>query len=169
MRTLVLNAGYEPLQLVGWQRAMCLILSEKAEVVSDYGDVVRTVTAEYELPSVIRLKRYVCAVKRFGIVRCTRKNILIRDRHHCQYCGVHCKSSNVTIDHILPRSLGGKTVWSNVVAACHSCNRKKGDRLLHRSGFALKTKPKSPIWYDLIDEFDELAAKDWLPFLKVAG
>ena len=146
MRTLVLNAGYEPMQLISWQRALCLVLSNKAEVVAQYDQVVRSVSTVLPLPSVVRLVDYVQVVSRFGLVRCNRKNILLRDRHQCQYCGVLCRHSDISIDHIIPRSLGGKTSWTNVVAACHGCNRRKGALLLEDTGMRLLRVPRRPTW-----------------------
>ena len=109
MRTLVLNAGYEPMQLISWQRALCLVMADKAEVIAQYDSVVRSVSKAIPLPSVVRLVRYVQVVSRFGFVRCTRKNVLLRDRYQCQYCGVKCRHGAISIDHVMPRSRGGKT------------------------------------------------------------
>ena len=170
MRTLVLNAGYEPMQLISWQRALCLVLSQKAEVVAEYDHQVRSVARSFSLPSVVRLKRYVQIVKNFGLVRCTRKNILLRDRYQCQYCGVRCTHNSATIDHVMPRSKGGKTTWSNVVVACHPCNRKKGNRLLERISMRLKRKPRRPSWKELMaDEDGKEPNHEWLPWLDYAG
>lgn len=164
MRTLILNAGYEPMQLVNWQRALCLVLIGKAEIIAEYNRLVRTVSSAFPLPSVVRLVRYVRMVKRIGMVRCTRRNILLRDNYQCQYCGVHCHPNSVTIDHVIPRSKGGKTQWNNVVAACASCNRKKGSRSLEDAGMNLLNKPKRPSWQDIIRE-DGPYLEEWLPYL----
>ena len=169
MRTLVLNAGYEPMQLISWQRAICLVLAQKAEVVAEYGAKVRSVSRSFSLPSVVRLKQYVRVVSRLGLVRCTRKNVLLRDGYQCQYCGVKCRQSSVTIDHVLPRSRGGKMTWTNVVAACHTCNRKKGNRLLEKTGMVLRNMPSRPSWKDLIGDQHRSYATEWLPYLDYAG
>ena len=124
MRTLVLNSGFEPMLLISWERAICLVLSEKAEVISAYNEYIRTVSRSFPLPSVIKLNAYVKLVRRFGVVRCTRRNIMLRDRHECQYCGVKCNPSLATIDHVIPRAQGGLTTWENVVVSCPSCNRR---------------------------------------------
>lgn len=165
LRTLVLNAGYEPVQLVSWQKALCLVLSEKAEVVALYEAVARSVTQQFRLPSVVRLVRYVRAVSRLTMVRCTRKNVLLRDRYQCQYCGVKCRQQTISIDHVVPRSKGGKTVWTNVVAACHTCNRKKANRSPERAGMKLMREPRRPHWADLIEDPAREAEADWLPYL----
>lgn len=169
MRTLVLNAGYEPMQLVSWQRALCLVLSQKAEVIARYDAVVRSVSAEVQLPSVVRLVRYVQVVSRLGLVRCTRKNVLLRDHYQCQYCGVKCRPGAITIDHVVPRSRGGKTTWTNVVAACHTCNRRKGSRSVEAAGLVLLKVPRRPSWRDLMDDLSRDSGGDWLPYLDLTG
>lgn len=165
MRTLVLNAGYEPMQLVSWQRAICLVLSEKAEIISEYDERVRTVSQSFGLPSVVRLKRYVRIVRQFSLARCSRKNILIRDNYSCQYCGVKCSSATATVDHVIPRSKGGKTVWNNVVVACSPCNLKKGNMWLKNTDMRLLRQPKRPHWREMLGT-PENEADDWLPYLK---
>ena len=167
MRTLVLNAGYEPMQLVSWQRALCLVFAAKAEIVAEYDKVVRTISTSFKLPSVVRLKRYVRVARRLGLVRCTRKNVFLRDRFRCQYCGAHCSAGHITIDHVVPRSKGGRTMWNNVVAACPACNRKKGDRDLKESGMRLVHHPRRPTWSEIMGSGDtEPYVSDWLPFLE---
>jgi len=165
MRTLVLNAGFEPIHLVSWQKALCLVISSKAEIVAEYDEVVRSVSHMFKLPSVVRLKRYVRSFQRVMSVRCTRKNILLRDRGQCQYCGVFCSSNSITIDHINPKSKGGKTTWDNVVAACPTCNRKKGDKSIERCGMKLIKAPKRPTWLELFAEFHREEFDYWRGFL----
>jgi 5-methylcytosine-specific restriction endonuclease McrA len=164
MRTLVLNAGYEPMQLISWERAICLVLSQKAEMVAAYDRVVRSVSAAFPLPSVVRLKTYVRVVRRYTFVKCTRKNILLRDRSQCQYCGTLCKTGKITIDHIIPRCRGGKTQWENVVAACRTCNHHKGNLTLEQSGLTLSRKPKRPVWHDLLLDHEGITVDAWSPY-----
>ena len=165
MRTLVLNAAYEPIHLVSWQKAMCLVFTAKAEIVAEYDHMVRSVTHLFKLPSVVRLKRYVRTFKRTMNARCTRRNVLMRDRYKCQYCGISCSISTITIDHVMPRSRGGKTVWDNVVAACHPCNRRKADRTPMEAGLPLLKIPKRPTWVDLLEESHRDLLDSWMPFL----
>jgi len=156
--------------LVNWQRAICLVLSDKAEIISQYNDQnIRTVTQSFAMPSVVRLTRYVRLVRRFGIVRCTRRNIILRDKCQCQYCGVQCSLASVSIDHIIPRSKGGRTVWDNVVAACQSCNRSKGDSTLEESRMILIRAPRQPSWRELLGEVDFPIEPDWLRYLDYAS
>lgn len=169
MRTLVLNAGYEPMQLISWQRALCLVLQEKAEIVARYDAVVRSVSHSFRLPSVVRLVRYVQVLTRFGVVRCTRKNVLLRDHHQCQYCGVKCHQDAITIDHVVPRAKGGKTTWNNVVAACHPCNRKKGSRNLADTGMILMKQPRRPSFKELMGDGADDTLIEWLPYISQTG
>lgn len=169
MRTLVLNAGYEPMQLISWQRALCLVLSDKAEIVARYDTEVRSVSTSIKLPSVVRLVRYVRVISRFGVVRCTRKNVLLRDNLQCQYCGVSCREGAITIDHVVPRAKGGKTTWNNVVAACHPCNRKKGSRNLADTGMVLAKQPRRPSFRELMGENGQDSLMEWLPYMSQAG
>jgi len=157
------------MQLISWQRALCLVLSEKAEVVANYDTVVRSVTRSVRLPSVVRLIRYVRVVSRLGFVRCTRKNVLLRDGYQCQYCGVKCRPGAISIDHVMPRSRGGKTVWHNIVAACHACNRKKGSKTPEEAGMLLLRPARRPHWRELIDDLSRTAVGDWLPYLDLSG
>jgi len=166
MRTLLLNAGYEPMMLVGWQRALCLVLSDKAEIVEEYSDVVRTISKSYKMPSVIRLNRYVRFITRFGVAKCNRRNILIRDQYRCQYCGILCSNRTASIDHIIPRSKGGTTDWFNVVLACHDCNRSKGNKSVKEAGFKLRSKPKAPSWRELITAGHAYVDSTWMPYVE---
>ena len=168
-RTLVLNAGYEPLQLVNWRRAMCLIFSSKAEIVSEYRESISTVSTSYALPSVIRLNRYIHRNHRLGLVSCSRKNVLLRDRHQCQYCGVYCRPATTTIDHVIPKSKGGLSTWENLVTACSHCNRKKGSKLLTDISMKLLKKPRRPRWNDLLRETQKHISEDWKAYLDYVG
>lgn len=170
-RTLVLNAAYEPIHLISWEKAMCLVFTSKAEIVAEYDHMIRSVSQIFKMPSVVRLKKYVRTFKRTMNARCTRRNVLMRDRYTCQYCFHGCNTSTITIDHVMPRSRGGKTTWDNVVAACHPCNRKKADRTPEESGMLLAKKPRRPTWVDLLEESHRDLLESWMPFLlsKAAG
>lgn len=120
-RVLVLNQSYEPLMVIGARRAIILLLSEKVESLENYREIIHSVYLSMPLPSVIKLKEY-ARIRRKEIVL-SRKNILKRDNHTCQYCGK--KSVPMTIDHIISRNKGGQDSWDNLVAACVPCNTKK--------------------------------------------
>jgi len=170
MRTLILNSGYEPMQLVSWERALCLVFSEKAEIIATYSDrSIRTISTSFEMPSVVRLKRYVRVVRTFGVVKCTRKNILVRDRFECQYCGLRCSAAAATLDHVMPASRGGKTTWDNIVTSCADCNRKKGNRTPSEAGMLLRSRPRRPTWREWLERWQQDLDDSWMPYLDLAG
>ena len=144
MRTLVLNAGYEPLNTVSWQRAVCLVLLYKAEVVEESDKMIRSLKRSIALPKIIRLHAYISPYQIMGKAKCNRKNVLIRDKNICQYCGVTLSAKTATVDHIIPKSKGGKSSFMNLVACCTKCKNKKADRELKKSGLRLLSKPYKP-------------------------
>lgn len=139
VRSLVLNATYEPLSVVSGRRAAVLVLNERADMVHPSGDVLRSARVEVEVPSVVRLRYFVRVPypRRNAI---TRRGVFARDGNRCQYCGAKAES----IDHIRPRSKGGPHTWDNVVAACRPCNTKKRDRLLKDTNMRLRRPPRPP-------------------------
>ncbi|WP_026551691.1 HNH endonuclease [Arthrobacter sp. H20] len=139
MRTLVLNAGYEPLAVVTFRRALVLVLAGKASVVAEGEDPVIGPNEILSRPSVILLNRYVKLPYRHSVV-VTRRGVLRRDNHRCAYCG---KSAS-TIDHVYPRSRGGDSSWENLVACCLTCNHDKGDKTLAALGWRLRSTPQPP-------------------------
>ncbi len=144
-RVLLLNATYEPLQLVSPRRAVLLIVDDRAEavVVPAEPTVFHSLHLSIEVPSVLRLFHVVKMPSRTRTPPMTRRSVLQRDRHTCAYCG----SDADTIDHIRPRSRGGRNEWTNVVAACRNCNFRKGDRMLEELGWRLRVNPVAPDGY----------------------
>jgi 5-methylcytosine-specific restriction endonuclease McrA len=142
MRTLVLNASFEPLCVVSARRAVLLVLDEKVEVIEAGGPerVFHSQRWEVQVPSVVRLKRYIKVPRNRSIPLNTR-TVLARDRHKCAYCG----EKATTIDHVDPRANMGPHLWENVVAACQRCNNKKGHRSLEEMGWTLLIEPRRPI------------------------
>ncbi len=137
---LVLNANFEPINVCDIHRAIGLVLTEKASLVLNGRGELHTAHFTFPIPSIIRLQNMVPAPHPEAPL--SRREILRRDHYTCQYCG---KVTNIlTIDHVVPRSLGGKHEWNNVVAACPSCNHRKGGRLLKDTGMHLLHSPKSP-------------------------
>ena len=135
---LVLNADYRPLSyyplsLWSWQDSIKSVFLDRVSIVNYYDKIIRSPSFSMKLPSVIALKSY---VKPISNPNFTRFNVFLRDKFSCQYCG---SNKELTFDHLLPRSKGGKTDWDNVVTACSSCNVKKGGRLLNKSGCLLYT------------------------------
>ena len=137
---LVLNSNYEPLDVCKVKRAISLIVQKKAETVETNTGVIRSTSLEFEVPSVIRLLYYVKKPKLE--LRLSRKGILLRDNYTCQYCGK--RGGDMTIDHVVPKRLGGKSVWENLVCACKECNHKKGDKTLEEANMKLIREPKAP-------------------------
>jgi 5-methylcytosine-specific restriction endonuclease McrA len=125
---LVLNASYEPINICGARRALILVLKGVARTEEEQGAAVHAARLLVPMPSVIRLLEYRRIPHQTRAL--SRKNILLRDRNSCQYCGVVLPAGELTLDHVVPRSRGGLSTWENLVACCHACNRKKGNHLL---------------------------------------
>ncbi len=126
---LVLNASYEPINICGARRALVLVLKGVARTEEEQGATLHAQTLRVPMPSVIRLLEYRRIPHQTRAL--SRKNILLRDHNMCQYCQTVLTASELTLDHVVPRSRGGLSTWENLVACCHSCNRRKGNQLLH--------------------------------------
>lgn len=144
-QTLLLNATYEPLKIVNWQKAITLWCQGKVEVISVYDREVHSVSFTIRLPSVIRLLRYIRIRRRFDYVPFSRANIYARDDHTCQYCGESSSTSELTFDHVQPVARGGGKDWENIVTCCIACNRKKGGRTPAEAGMQLVRMPRRPV------------------------
>lgn len=147
---LVLNADYRPLSyfplsLWSWQNTLKAVFLERVNIVSEYDRVVRSPSIEIRLPSVIALKNYIRPAKHPAF---TRFNLFLRDRFICQYCA---DNSELTFDHLVPRSRGGRTTWSNVTTACAPCNLRKGGRTLEESHMRPAQMPYRPTTFELMD------------------
>jgi 5-methylcytosine-specific restriction endonuclease McrA len=141
---LLLNISYEPLKVINWKKAITLLCLGKVEVIEEYGHEIHSVSFTIKLPSVVRLLKMVKRNK--SPVKFSRQNIYARDRYRCQYCGNKHASEELTYDHILPKSRGGKTEWNNIVTCCIECNRKKGGRTPREAQMSLIRKPIRPTW-----------------------
>ena len=141
-RVLVLNASYEPLNVCTLRRAHVLVWKGKAEIIESQAKPLRSATTAFERPHVIRLVSYV-RVPRGVSRRISRRVLFARDGWQCAYCG--SSSNRLTLDHVVPRSRGGESVWENVVTSCAPCNHRKGDRLLEETSMTLRTTPKPPL------------------------
>jgi 5-methylcytosine-specific restriction endonuclease McrA len=142
-RVLVLNATYEPLNVVSVRRAVLLLLKEKAEIVEATEAWLHSERLALPMPIVIRLVYYVRIPRRFSLPL-SRRTVLARDHYTCQYCNAQPGKAQLTIDHVLPRSRGGETRWENVVTACAACNRRKGDRTPVEAIMPLLRQPRRP-------------------------
>lgn len=165
MRTLVLNAGYEPLAVVSFRRALLLVLNDKATIVEHVvHDPVLGIDGTYERPAVIVLTRYV-RIPNARRVPVTRRGVLRRDAHRCAYCG---KAAS-TIDHVLPRSRGGSNSWENLVACCLRCNNLKSDHTPQEMGWELRWLPKPPRGPQWTVRGTERTDPMWEPYLSLAA
>lgn len=143
-QTLVLNATYEPLRIVSWQKAITLLFKDKVEVLAVHDRQVRGVSLRIQLPSVLRLLRHVRVKRAASMLPFSRANVYARDNHRCQYCGNEFLPTQLTFDHVIPVARAGRKDWDNIVTCCIPCNRKKGDRLPEEAGMRLVRAPRRP-------------------------
>lgn len=165
MRTLLLDNTYFPVKIVSWQKAMVLLLTGKAEVVVDYNDrSIRSASAVFNLPMILKLNRRHHGDK---VVRFTRMNVFLRDKCRCQYCAEYFAPHELTFDHVLPQSKGGKTSWENIVTCCTPCNTKKGARSPREAQMRLLKSPRRPNWSATLclklKADDPIEWHDWIP------
>jgi 5-methylcytosine-specific restriction endonuclease McrA len=163
-RSLLLNASYEPLCVVPTRRAVVLVLTAKAVVIEAAETVLHSEHLSVPEPVVIRLTRYVRVPYR-SRAPLSRQGVLARDGHRCQYCG----GSAETLDHVLPRSKGGRHVWENLVAACRRCNHTKADRTLDELGWSLGRAPVAPRGVQRLLLGHGRWEPAWTPYVAVAA
>jgi 5-methylcytosine-specific restriction endonuclease McrA len=160
-KVLVLNASYEPLNITGWRRAVILMLKGKAEQIEHNG---KYLYRDFPLPTVIRLRQYVTVPYRE--IPLTRRNILNRDNHSCQYCGY--TGSDLTLDHVIPRSRGGVDSWENLTTACMRCNVKKGSRSPKEANLLLRNQPRRPhssLHYEAASQINNGTHAEWRKYV----
>jgi 5-methylcytosine-specific restriction endonuclease McrA len=160
-KVLVLNASFEPLNITSWRRAIVLIIKGKAEQVEHNG---RVIYAGLPLPTVIRLKHYVRVP--YKDIPLTRRNLLQRDNHRCQYCGY--AGEGLTLDHVVPRSRGGEDSWENMVAACVRCNVKKGNRTPKEASMMLRNPPRKPhssLYFEVSRQIRSGGHQEWKKYV----
>ncbi|GMQ80928.1 MAG: HNH endonuclease [Rhodothermia bacterium] len=158
---LVLNQDYRALTITSVRRATVLVLLQKAELVeSESGRFIRSPSLQVPWPSIVRLKVFVRVP--YKKIMITRKNVLRRDRHRCQYCS---SRDQLTIDHVFPKSRGGKDTWENLVAACIPCNNRKGNRTPSEASMKLSRTPFRPSYVMYIRDFVGSLDDTWKPYL----
>lgn len=150
---LVLNAdfrplSYFPLSIWSWQDAVKAVWLDRVSVLSEYETAVHSPRMTMRLPSVIALKEYIPSARRPAF---TRFNVFLRDEFSCQYCGVDRPSHDLTFDHVIPRSRGGRTTWENVVTACGPCNLRKAAMLPKECRMYPRQTPRQPTSWELQD------------------
>jgi 5-methylcytosine-specific restriction endonuclease McrA len=163
---LVLNASYEPLNVTSVRRAHVLVYKGKAEIVEHLAKPLRSAAKDFVWPHVIRLVSYVRVPKSVQR-KISRRALFARDGWRCQYCGA--EGGKMTLDHVLPRSRGGESIWENVVTSCAPCNLRKGDRLLEESGLQLGRLPKAPAPVLFIHLAAPKIPDGWQPYLRSFG
>jgi len=142
--TLMLSISYEPLRIISWKRAITLLTLGKVEVLETYDEEVRSVSFSIKMPAVVRLLRLFRINKQ--PVRFSRQNVYYRDDFTCQYCGKRLPTTELTFDHVIPRVLGGKTEWTNIVTCCIPCNVRKRGKTPQEAGMTLLRQPRRPKW-----------------------
>ena len=147
--TLLLDSHYQPLGIINWQKAITLLLQEKAEVLTEGHEIIRTVTRRYNVPRVLRLlKRGYQKYK----ASFSKRSIYLRDKGICAYCNLKLTPKTLTIDHVLPKCQGGKHTWSNVVTACKPCNNRKAGYTPDQAEMPLMYPPRVPSRMELIKQ-----------------
>ena len=162
-QVLVLNASYEPLNVTSVRRAHVLVFKGKAEVIEELDQPLRSATSTFPWPHVIRLVQYV-RVPRTLQRKISRRALFARDGWRCMYCGSN--GGRLTLDHVVPRSRGGESVWENVVTSCAPCNMRKGNRLLEEASMTLRAKPRIPAPVLFIHLATPRIPLGWQPYLN---
>lgn len=158
---LVLNQNYEPLNVCSWKRAVILIFLGKAEIIEKNDHTLRSLNWSTPCPSVVRLFIYVKNNRKKVVLN--KKNILKRDNFTCQYCGK--QNVVLTIDHIIPKDMGGKDEWENLVCACTDCNGKKSNRTPESANMTLKKVPRAPNYLFYFQNYMGIKDERWKPYL----
>jgi 5-methylcytosine-specific restriction endonuclease McrA len=162
-QVLVLNASYEPLNVCSVRRAHVLVFKGKAEVIEKLERPLHSASSTYPWPHVIRLMTYV-RVPRTVQRKISRRALFARDGWRCVYCGT--SSGRLTLDHVVPRSRGGESIWENVVTSCAPCNLRKGNRLLDEAAMQLPAKPRPPAPVLFIRHAAPKIPTGWQPYLR---
>ena len=165
-RVLVLNASYEPINVCNVRRATVLVLKERAEIIERGEGALHSERLTFERPCVIRLVRYVRVPRDVHRRKITRKAVLARDEWTCQYCGR--QTAGLTVDHVIPRSRGGLSVWENIVTSCAPCNRKKGNLTPREASMHPRSSPRPPGPTVFIQLASPRIPVAWEPYLVAA-
>lgn len=164
-KTLVLNSAYEPIGTISWTRALVLDILKKVIVVKYYEDFeARSISRIFKCPAIISIKDYINVSNKY--LRYSKTNIFERDNYICQYCGKQKKWDELTIDHVVPRSMGGDSKFENVVTACKGCNQWKGNNTPEDAGMRLLKQPTKPLWQNVALKTKN-APKEWEEFLCI--
>jgi 5-methylcytosine-specific restriction endonuclease McrA len=164
-KTLLLTPWYLPVKILRWQDAVKMRYEGTADVVVEYDDEIRSPSVTWKVPAVIRLRKMARNDKR--AVKFSRVNVYQRDGYRCQYCRHKFAARDLSYDHVVPRSAGGRTCWENIVSACKPCNTRKGNRTCDDAGMFPATRPVAPrslpVASPIIDR--RSAPDEWLPYV----
>tara|TARA_R110000751_G_scaffold158980_1_gene264683 strand:+ start:1539 stop:2039 length:501 start_codon:yes stop_codon:yes gene_type:complete len=160
---LKLDSSFKPIEIISGEKAFLLTWLKKAYTIQYSDKWVHSATEAFQVPSVIVLFQYID--EKFFTLPCTRKNILIRDDNRCQYCAKKFWESELTIDHVIPKSKEGKLIWINVVSACKPCNQKKRDYLVENSPVSLIRVPVRPTYRSIIKKKIKTSNLQWKEYL----
>lgn len=169
---LLLNASYEPLAVIPRRRAISLLLRDCVDAAAEDNMTIRSALRTLEIPTVLRLRRYINAPRRG--VRWTRTGVLQRDLYHCIYCGVgigdvrrgkKMRKEDMTLDHLMPKSRHGRNTWTNTACACSPCNQRKGNRTPHEAGMRLLWEPRRPRVHYLVASGE--IPESWKIYLEI--
>ena len=164
-RVLKLDSSYRPIQIISWQDAISMVLTDRAVLVESRKDArINSANKSFPVPAVIAIKRYVN--KGRISLRVTRRNLFWRDNYTCQYCNTKFSKEQLTIDHVTPKSAGGPKTWENIVAACKKCNQKKGSKLPRDAGMMPLKRPESPSPSMFCDFADGSIDDMWKKYLE---
>jgi len=163
-RALVLNSAWMPIETITWEDAFKMIFNGRAKAIDYYDVIVRTPNDEFFVPAVLVLTDYYKIPKRAVIY--SKKLVYERDKWTCQYCRKKLTTKTATIDHVRPRSLGGRSNFENCVASCESCNSRKANKTLRRGGFTLIKQPRKPYIHPLQGKIKYIRP-EWKPYMKV--
>lgn len=161
-QVLILNRSYEPLSVISARKAVVLLYLGKVEIIEERpGMLIRSISAAYPFPSIVRLLRFARFHRRKIVL--SRKNVIKRDGGRCQYCGASNKP--LTVDHVIPKKLGGQDTWENLVCACVQCNNRKGDRTPEQANMPLARQPRRPNHILFIHQNIVHMDERWKPYL----
>jgi 5-methylcytosine-specific restriction endonuclease McrA len=162
-RTLLLTPWYFPIKVLRWQDAVKMKYEETVDVVVEYDDLIRSPSVTWRMPAVVRLRKMARTDSRG--VKFSRRNVYQRDGYSCQYCGAKKPVRELSYDHVVPRSVGGRTSWENIVTACKACNSRKDDQTCDEAGMWPSRPPRRPRTLPLGPPlFDREVPREWLGF-----
>lgn len=167
-RVLLLDSSFRPIKVISWTTAITMLFADKVDVIVTYpGEMIRSPSTEIKAPAVVKLRKYTDPNKK--VIKFSRQNVYARDGYKCSYCGDKFNFKELTYDHVIPRSHGGPTSFTNIVSACYPCNSKKRNRTPQQSGMYPRVapiKPKTlPVSPPLIDM--NKAPDEWIGFLNL--